>query len=467
MRVRSRRLAAQRRNKAALLLAAVATAACPLSSRGASDSWVGSTFGSDNWSTPTNWSLGHQPGNLDEAFLSGSSFQGTSVIYDASATATNLSSLTLDSAALRPITLFQATNTLTTAVEYVGSNRTGNLNISGGTHTVNGSLIFGNSVGASGNGSLSGGTLNTLATYVGNAGAGFFNQTGGSYMTSELELATAAGSSGTYNLSNGASLNTNEEDVGFGGTGVFNQSGGSNTALGVSLGNVLGSSGTYNLSNGASLNVSAGENIGTHGTGVFNQTGGSHNVSAAHGVIIGFSPDGSGTYTLSAGTLMVPNGPMYVGYSGTGVFNQTGGSNIVNGTNGLYLGSSAGSSGTYTLSGGTLSVTNGVFVSEYIGYAGTGVFNQAGGSNSTFRLDVAYSASASGTCTLAGGMLSSQHTVVGVSGTGVFIQTGGSHIAADMELGLAAGGSGTYNLNNGSFASSNEEDVGSEGNGVF
>jgi hypothetical protein len=414
MRVQSRRLATERRNKAALLLAAVAAAACPLSSRGASDSWVGSTFGSDNWSTPTNWSLGHQPGNLDEAFLAGSSFQGTSVIYDAAATATNLSSLTLDSAALRPITLYQSVNSLTTAIEFVGSNRTGNLNISGGTHTVKGALFFGNIAGSSGNGSLSDGTLNTVYTYVGYSGGGSFNQTGGTHTIAQgLYLGVnASGASGAYTLA-GGTLSSAGTTVGAGGTGVFTQNGGSHIPGQLTLGFVAGSSGTYDLNSG-SVASTYQEFVGFQSNGVFNQTGGSHSVSGTSGVSIGVTPEGSGTYTLSAGTLMVPNGPMYVGDSGAGVFNQSGGSNSI-GT--LVVAYSAFGSGTYTLGGGTLSA--------------------------------------------------SAATIVGGSGTGVFTQTGGSHMTGEMELGQAAGSSGTYNLNDGSLASSNEEDVGSEGKGVF
>ena len=52
----------------------------------------------------------------------------------------------------------------------------------------------------------------------------------------------------------------------------------------------------------------------------------------------------------------------YVGYSGTGSFTQTGGTNNANGNSDLYLGSNAGSSGAYFLGNGLLS--EGI---EYVG----------------------------------------------------------------------------------------------------
>ena len=71
-----------------------------------------------------------------------------------------------------------------------------------------------------------------------------------------------------------------------------------------------------------------------------------------------------------------------MGYSGAGTFTQTGGTNniiTINLQNGsLVLGSYAGGSGTYNLSG------NGLLSASYenVGYSGTGTFTQTGGTNS-------------------------------------------------------------------------------------
>ena len=56
---------------------------------------------------------------------------------------------------------------------------------------------------------------------------------------------------------------------------------------------------------------------------------------------------------------------------------QSGGTNSVAGY--LYLGYNAGSSGTYNLSGSGLLSAG---YSEYIGYSGSGSFTQSGGTNS-------------------------------------------------------------------------------------
>ena len=64
---------------------------------------------------------------------------------------------------------------------------------------------------------------------------------------------------------------------------------------------------------------------------------------------------------------------MYVGYSGIGSFTQSGGINNLSGSNELTLGYNTGSSGTYTLSGGT------IVVGQVFGGAGTSVFNLNGG----------------------------------------------------------------------------------------
>ena len=91
---------------------------------------------------------------------------------------------------------------------------------------------------------------------------------------------------------------------------------------------------------------------------------------------LGYGSGSSGTYTLGpAGSLSV-TGFEDIGYSGSGAFTQTAGTNTV--TDSLYLGYNTGASGTYTLSG-TGSLSSG---SEYVGYNGSGSFTQSGGTNS-------------------------------------------------------------------------------------
>ena len=75
----------------------------------------------------------------------------------------------------------------------------------------------------------------------------------------------------------------------------------------------------------------------------------------------------SGTSSLSATD-------QYVGYSGTGDFVQSGGTNGASYYGGLYLGYNSGAGGTYNLSGtGTLNAN-----SQYVGYSGTGDLHPVG-----------------------------------------------------------------------------------------
>ena len=166
--------------------------------------------------------------------------------------------------------------------------------------------------------------------------------------------------------------------------------GGTNTATYyLALGTNTSGSGTYNLSAGQLVNGGYGfgtfEWIGESSVGTFNQSGGVNTVSDFSGatLALGYNAGSSGTYKLSGSgqiSMSCEEGSIaqYVGYSGSGTFTQSGGSNSVPG-NTLVLGRNAGGSGIYNLSGfGLLSAA-----AEYVGYSGggTGLFQQSGGSN--------------------------------------------------------------------------------------
>ena len=212
-------------------------------------------------------------------------------------------------------------------------------------------------------------------------------------------------------------LNATDEIIGDIGTGaVFTQTGGTNTASGaLTLANNLGSSGTYNLQGGSlsadTFNLNAG--------GTFTQTGGTFHFN-------------------------------HINLNG-GIFNFSD----------FYLGQAAGSSNTYNLDSGTLTAAN-----EYIGFSGTGVFTQSGGTNTVSNtLTLAANPGSSGTYNLQGGSLSA--ATVNLNAGGTFTQTGGTfdfttfnHNAgsasfADLYLGSNAGSSSTYNLSGGSLSAVN------------
>src|SRR3972149_3600340 len=141
------------------------------------------------------------------------------------------------------------------------------------------------------------------------------------------------------------------------------------------------------------LSTSFSAFIGYTGTGTFTQTGGTNSIST---LVLGNISGSSGSYELS-GTGQLSANTEYIGNLGTATktFTQTGGTNTISST--LYLGYTSGSSGSYELSStGQLSA-----VFEYIGRSGTGTFEQTGGINTATYIQI----NTNGTYTLTGGTL--------------------------------------------------------------
>ncbi|MGA2256730.1 MAG: autotransporter-associated beta strand repeat-containing protein [Thermoguttaceae bacterium] len=175
------------------------------------------------------------------------------------------------------------------------------------------------------------------------------------------------------------------------------------------------------------------------------------------------SSAGSGTVQMTGGGLITSDG-QYVGYSGTGTFTQSGGTNSIRGL--IFLGVNGGS-GAYNLSGsGQLSAEE-----EYLGSTGTATFTQSGGTNGgilynnsvgNFDLLLGVSTGSSGTYLLSGnGRLLADAESVGISGTGTFIQTSGTNSGRDLAVG------GSYNLSGSSQLMADNEYVGSAGTATF
>lgn len=173
------------------------------------------------------------------------------------------------------------------------------------------------------------------------------------------------------------------------GTGVYNLYGGTLTKTGGSfaLGQVSGSTGYFNMTNGTftsdvdmylgadsggvgHFTASGGTlnahtlRVGNNGAGTFDQSGGAVNVNSY--LFIGAeSKSATGTYTMTGGTLTVPNQPVSVGRYGTGTFDISG-TAVVTASKGVRVGFSNGSNaGT-----GTLVVTNGGTVATTSIYGG-------------------------------------------------------------------------------------------------
>jgi T5SS/PEP-CTERM-associated repeat protein len=269
-------------------------------------------------------------------------------------------------------------------------------------------------------------------------GADSFTQSGGSNFASYMTLGPGA----TYNLTGPSALlaitgNASSgvqgiEFIADGGDATFNQFAGTHT-VSFSLGvgdSRLGTAGfgTYNLS-GGTLSVAGSENVGaiSSGSGLFNQTGGSNLTQI---LWIGFG----GTFTLGGGSLTVAGGQEGIGLNGAGTFIQTGGTHVSNAT--VYIGENHNSSGTATLSGGLWTTGGSVFV----GSGGTGRLDISGGTM-TVAATITVSGANPSTLQMTGGTLSAAGLVTG--GTATYTQTGGSATFGPVSGGPLAIGGGT------------------------
>jgi hypothetical protein len=193
---------------------------------------------------------------------------------------------------------------------------------------------------------------------------------GGSSTISQLEIANTG--SGRFDLNQTTfDLTTGYEELGanFTGHATHSQSAGTNTYDFLSVGDGTSSTGTYNLSGGNILItgngfIARGLYIGWNGTGAFNQTGGTVTVGSSFtaNMFVGFS-SGVGTYTISdPSASVIVNGSTYIGGTsvtaqGVGVLNFSAGSMNVSGTLKLWNSGSAAPAGSaMNFSGGDLTV---------------------------------------------------------------------------------------------------------------
>ena len=183
------------------------------------------------------------------------------------------------------------------------------------------------------------------------------------------------------------------EIVGGNGTGTFTQNSGTNAIVGGGKSNAAGqgSPSVYNNANGALiLGWTSGYQASTSyigspplgGAGYYGNAVGTYNLNG--GIL-------TGSYTTNS-----VGGEECVGIGGTGIFNQSGGTNVAN--TGLYVGVAQmpglmpnggktpngvwGGYGQYSLSAGLLQIPDPIR-GEYIGSGTKGVFTQTGGTNQT------------------------------------------------------------------------------------
>jgi fibronectin-binding autotransporter adhesin len=293
---------------------------------------------------------------------------------------------------------------------------------------------------------------------VGYNGTGTLNLKGGTLSLtptdSLVQLSIGSGSStgnGTMNMSGGtfnfdtvASGSYAYVSVGrTGAAGVFNQTGGDTLSGGSFLVGLDGGTGTYNLSAGT---FNAGETWGGAHVYVGLNQGNTDATSGAINV-------SGGTFTMDAGSYLDIGTGFAGGTGGTGTFTQSGGTVTMNGS-GFGIGDDAGGvggTGTYNLESGNLNVNSGYFFIG-TGAGSVGKFEQTGGTLASQVGLVIGGNTGSGSYDLDGGTLEIGGSN-GISGTGAFNLGGGtlevinSDLSTSMNMSLLSGKSSTINTN--------------------
>ncbi len=307
---------------------------------------------------------------------------------------------------------------------------TGNMN-------VGGRLYIGGFAGTGSNGTVNVNTTGTLAIpsqlQLGtNQSTGVLNLDAGSVTTGDwTEIGNGTGSSGTLRISGGSLTKTggNHMIVGANGaTGLMTQTGGSvNINNDIWVANNGGSVGTLNLSAGTIVNGGWSIIGRASGNGTVNMTGGS------------WTKNGGGVFVVAEG-----NGSV-------GLLTQSAG-DIATGTGEFWVGQAAGSSGTYNLSGGTITTNNWVAVGRD---GGTGVVNMSGGTwTKAGNGALIIGASGPGTLAQSGGTVNVQagDTWMGENGTCTYTLSGtGEFIANYFQVARNGSSTGTVNLNGGTL----------------
>ena len=299
---------------------------------------------------------------------------------------------------------------------------------------------------------VDGGTLNTTA--------GWFNLTGGARVTLSRGTISAAG----VRVGQGSG---NVEVNQYGGT--FQTTG--NVFI---ADNSTSSTGTYNMYSG---NFACGDTICVgqyQGVGTMNVYGGT--VTAAKYIYVSYTTDSTGVLNIHGGTVRTnidlavgqsannTNGTLNiyggkvetVGHVSLGnvnnaprsTMNMTGGTVISHG--GFLIARKPGTNASANISGGFYKTHTGI----YAGDSGTGTLTLSGGSlTAKQKMYVGTNAGASGTVSVEDGMLSAPVAYIGQAGKGHVAQSGGTVLLPDMQLGtsLVDGKSSIYSLSGGSL----------------
>jgi len=219
-------------------------------------------------------------------------------------------------------------------------------------------LVIGNTF-TTGTFNFNGGTLSapTISLGVSYPSAGVFNQNDPAsvLMPDSLYIGKDFQGTGTYNLYDGFLRPNIRIYLGYDGSGTFNQYGGTTSGV-ILLASGADSTGVYNLYGGLLRTPSFRT---SQGLGTLNIDGGTltlsvtpYSVDATY-LNVGNAAGRTGSHTINTGETYSAWNTETIGYSGNGTLTQVGGSNYAPT---LYLGRELGSTGTYYLRGGDLTV---------------------------------------------------------------------------------------------------------------
>ena len=347
-------------------------------------------------------------------------------------------------------------------VGYLNGNQ-GTLRVLGGDLTPSGYFSVGHITGSSGSVTQEAGLIDNMhSLFVGRAGYGAFVQNGGTNQTAlnlnvgrhefgtgfyfmnggvltvgdgsteDLVVGNAEGSEGEFVMTDGAVDVAEQLNVGSSGRGAFRQYGGTVTVGGVlNCGDQTNSWGELVLSN-ATLTVNGDTVFGRYGSGRMRvEDGAVFTCKAASHLAFGWFEGSTGVLTIAGGAVTntgtsftlayyagsvgivtqtggraYSTGSKLIGREGSGLYVQSGGTNICGSD--LRIANVTNSTGRYVMTGGRLEVGAVTATADlYIGNAGNGTMEI--GSNATVvvvdDVFVGSVSDSSGTCLLHGGTL--------------------------------------------------------------
>ena len=396
-----------------LLLSGTSASATTYWTLGGTSTTATSGGGTGLWETGSNWSNNTPDTGNQNAFINNG---GTSELGFGSVTTYNSGDMNTGGTDAGGVANGSGTYLMTGATTSltvhgwlrlgIGAGSTGIFNMSAGTLAVTGGNVH---IGE-GNGTnfanaaqfiISGGTFNNGGGHIsvgggnGGAGTGIFTFSGASTLlnsTGELWVGDGVGSTGVMNMSGGTINLNNYLAIGRqSGTGTLNLSGGTinkagngNVEIGTFNANTGNSNGTLNISGTGALSVTTGNSlIGAGGPAAVNISGGSYTQTSG---FVSIGANTTATMTVTGGSFVSSVATNVGDNSGSNGTLSVSGTGAVTLSNTLYVGKTAGDTGTVNLGNGT--VGNGIITTKQVVggngtgatvTGGTGTFNFNGG----------------------------------------------------------------------------------------